>query len=141
MKVHGGGDVQSQIFLTSALVGGVISFTPRPLYPRRKSLRYPLDMRLGGPQSRSGRRAEEKILDPTGTRTPTPRPSSPQPVAIPTELSQELVIIYLHAKRPCIMLIRNKIHTNKIKKAICIITATTTMMIISLTQIKIVIKK
>jgi hypothetical protein len=30
----------------------------------------PLDRRLGGPQSRSGRRWEEKILDPTGTRTP-----------------------------------------------------------------------
>jgi hypothetical protein len=44
-----------------------VSFTPRPLYPR-----YPLDG-LGGPQSRSGRRGEEKILDPTGTRLPTPR--------------------------------------------------------------------
>jgi hypothetical protein len=28
-----------------------------------------LDRRLGGPQSRYGRRGEEKILDPTGTRT------------------------------------------------------------------------
>lgn len=27
-----------------------------------------------------------KILDPTGTPTPIPRSSSPQPVAIPTEL-------------------------------------------------------
>jgi hypothetical protein len=50
----------------------VLSFTPRPLYPR-----YPLDRRLGGPQSPYGRRGEEKILDPTGSRTPTPRPSSP----------------------------------------------------------------
>jgi hypothetical protein len=33
----------------------------------------PLDRRLGGPQSRSGRYGEAKILDPTGTRTPTPR--------------------------------------------------------------------
>jgi len=38
----------------------VVSFTPRPLYPRGKSLRYPLDRRLGGPQSRSGRGGEEK---------------------------------------------------------------------------------
>jgi hypothetical protein len=38
---------------------------------------YPLDMRLGGPQSRAGRRGEEKILDHTGTRTPTPRSFSP----------------------------------------------------------------
>jgi hypothetical protein len=41
----------------------VVSFTPLPLYL--------LDRRLGGPQNRSGRR-EEKIVDHTGTRTPTP---------------------------------------------------------------------
>jgi hypothetical protein len=40
------------------------------LYPR-----YPLDRRLGGPQSRYGRRGGEKILDPTGIRTPTHRSS------------------------------------------------------------------
>jgi hypothetical protein len=34
----------------------VVSFTPRPLYPQGKSPCYPLDRRLGGPQSRSGRR-------------------------------------------------------------------------------------
>jgi hypothetical protein len=51
----------------------VVSFTPRPLYLGGKSLRYSLDRRLGGPQSRSGRRGEEIILDPTGTRTPTSR--------------------------------------------------------------------
>jgi hypothetical protein len=33
--------------------------------------------RLGGPQSRSGRHGEVKILDPTGTRTPTSQSSSP----------------------------------------------------------------
>jgi hypothetical protein len=49
----------------------VVSFTPLPLYPR-----YPLDRRLGGPQSQSGWRGEEKILYPTGTRTPTPSSSS-----------------------------------------------------------------
>jgi len=31
----------------------VINFTPRPLYLQGKSLLYPLDRRLGGPQSRS----------------------------------------------------------------------------------------
>jgi hypothetical protein len=31
-----------------------------------------LNRRLDGPQSRSGRRRQKKILDPTGTRTPTP---------------------------------------------------------------------
>jgi hypothetical protein len=35
--------------------------------------RYLFDRRLGGPQSRSGRSREEKILDPTGTRNPTPQ--------------------------------------------------------------------
>jgi hypothetical protein len=38
----------------------VVSFTPRPLYPQGKSPRYPLDRRLGGPQSPSGRSGEEK---------------------------------------------------------------------------------
>jgi hypothetical protein len=46
----------------------VVSFTPRPLYPQ-----YPFDRGLGGPQSQSGPRGEEKILYPTETRTPTPR--------------------------------------------------------------------
>jgi hypothetical protein len=46
-----------------------VSFKPRPIYPRRKSPRYPLDRRLGGSQNLSGRRGEEKILGPTGTRT------------------------------------------------------------------------
>jgi hypothetical protein len=64
----------------------VVSFTPLPLYSQGKSPRYPLDRRLSEPQSRSGRFGEEKILDPTGTRTPNPQSSSPQPVAIPTTL-------------------------------------------------------
>jgi hypothetical protein len=55
----------------------VVSFTPRPLYPQGNSPRYPLDRRLDGPQSWSGRRGEDKILDPTGTRTPTPRSPNP----------------------------------------------------------------
>jgi hypothetical protein len=40
----------------------VVSFTPRPLYSQGKSPWYPLDRRLGGPQSRSGRGGEEKNL-------------------------------------------------------------------------------
>jgi hypothetical protein len=40
----------------------VVSFTPRPLYPRGKSPRNPLDRSLCEPQSRSGRRGEEKFL-------------------------------------------------------------------------------
>jgi hypothetical protein len=37
----------------------VVSFTPLSLYPRGKSHRYPLDRRLGGPQSRSGLRGRK----------------------------------------------------------------------------------
>jgi hypothetical protein len=40
--------------LDSALDGCVVSFTPQPLYPLGNSLRYPLDRKLGGLQSRSG---------------------------------------------------------------------------------------
>jgi hypothetical protein len=42
----------------------VVSFIPRPLYPQGKSPQYPLDMRLGGPQSRSGRGGEKKNSQP-----------------------------------------------------------------------------
>jgi len=35
----------------------VVSFTPRPLYLQRKNPWYPLDRRLGGPQSQSGHRS------------------------------------------------------------------------------------
>jgi hypothetical protein len=52
-------------------------FFESSIYPRRKSLRYPLDRRLGGPQNRYGRRGEEENLAPTGTRSPTPWSSSP----------------------------------------------------------------
>jgi hypothetical protein len=52
-------------------LGVSVSFTPRPLYPRRKIPLYPLARRLCGPQNRSGRRGEEKNLAPTRTRTPT----------------------------------------------------------------------
>jgi hypothetical protein len=39
--------------------------------PPGKEPKYPLDRRLGGPQSWSGRDGEMKILDLTATRTPT----------------------------------------------------------------------
>jgi hypothetical protein len=44
-----GVDMQIRVFLTSALVGWVVSFTPRPLYPQGKSPWYSLDKMLGGP--------------------------------------------------------------------------------------------
>jgi hypothetical protein len=57
-------------------------------FRRGNNSRYPLDRRLGGPQSRSGQHGEEKILAPTGTRTPTPRLFSRYPVDILTALSR-----------------------------------------------------
>jgi hypothetical protein len=41
------------------------------LPPWETAPRYPLDSKLGGPHRRSGRYGEVKILDPTGTRTPS----------------------------------------------------------------------
>jgi hypothetical protein len=48
---YGGVDVCIHVFMTSALVRGVVTFTPQPLYPRGKSFRYPLDMSLGSPRT------------------------------------------------------------------------------------------
>jgi hypothetical protein len=67
MKTYGGMDVYIHIFLTSALAEGEWS-APRTcrFNSRGKSSQDPLDKRVGGPQSRSGRSGEEKTLDPTG---------------------------------------------------------------------------
>jgi hypothetical protein len=43
---------------------------PAALYPRGKNPRYPLYSRLGGPQSRSGRREQKKNPVSVGDRTP-----------------------------------------------------------------------
>jgi hypothetical protein len=51
------------------------SFTPRPLYPHGKSPWYPLDRRLHGPQSQSGRGGEEKNSQPLpGLEPPITQP-------------------------------------------------------------------
>jgi hypothetical protein len=49
---------------------------PVALIPE-KSSRYPLDRRLLGPQSRSGRWGLDKIFAPTGNRAVVVDPSSP----------------------------------------------------------------
>jgi len=54
-----------------------------PLYPQGESLWYPLDRRLGEPQSRSGRRAEEK----NSQVLPGHKPPIIQPVAQPPIIS------------------------------------------------------
>jgi hypothetical protein len=68
----------------------LVSFTTRPLYPQGKSSCYPLDRRLGGPQSRSGHGGEEKNPQPL----PELEPLIIQPVAqrYTTELNRLLQI-------------------------------------------------
>jgi hypothetical protein len=55
----------------------VVSFTPRPLYPHGKRQCYPLNRRLAGFQSRSGRGSEER----NSKLLPGLEPSIIQPVA------------------------------------------------------------
>jgi len=51
----------------------VVSFTSRPLYTQGESPWYPLDRRLGGPQSCSRRNGEEKNSQPlAGNQTQNP---------------------------------------------------------------------
>jgi hypothetical protein len=59
MKMYEGVDILTRVFLTSALVGGDCSFTLWP-YPLGK--RAPLDRRLYGPQSQSGRNGKVIFL-------------------------------------------------------------------------------
>jgi hypothetical protein len=55
-----------------------VSFTPWPLYYQVKSPWYPLDRRLGGPQSWSRRGGEEKNSQPLpGLEPPIIQPRSP----------------------------------------------------------------
>jgi hypothetical protein len=75
MKAYEGMDVQTHVFLTSALGGGEWSasrtcrFTPGE--------RAPGTHWIGGWVGPRAGLDVEKILDLTGTQTPTPRPSSP----------------------------------------------------------------
>jgi hypothetical protein len=55
---------------------------PPAIYPGER-VWYPLDRRLGGPQSQSGEYGEVKILDPTDSNSDL---SVVQPVTIPTML-------------------------------------------------------
>jgi hypothetical protein len=59
-----------------------------------KSPRYILVTRLGGPHSWSGRRGEEKILDPTGTRNSDPAVFQPVVIRYTTTVSRLLKCIY-----------------------------------------------
>jgi hypothetical protein len=87
----------------------VVSFTSRPLYPQGRSPCYPLNMRLGGHQSRSGRGGEEKNSQPL----PVLEPLIIQLVAhrYTTEISRLLVEIYEFILNSVHLTSGSKLHT------------------------------
>jgi hypothetical protein len=86
MKAYGGVDVQINIFLTPALVDdGWSASRPGRLSPKERTPSTHWTGGWVGPRVGLDP-GEEKILDPTGTRTPTRRSSIPQLAAIPTEV-------------------------------------------------------
>jgi hypothetical protein len=60
----GSGGIAPRILNLGTRWRWVVSFTPSPLYPQRKSLWYSMDRRLGGPQSWPGHGVEEKNSQP-----------------------------------------------------------------------------
>jgi hypothetical protein len=65
MKLHWGiGGIAPRIPDLCTRWRWVVSFTPRPLYSQGNSPWYPLDRRLGEPQSRSGHNGKEKNSQP-----------------------------------------------------------------------------
>jgi hypothetical protein len=73
----GSGSIAPRIFGLGTSCRWVVSFTLRPLYRQGKSPWYPLDRRLGGTQSRSGRGGEEKIPRPCRDSNPDHPTSCP----------------------------------------------------------------
>jgi hypothetical protein len=74
MKTYWGCEgIAPRIFYLDTRWRWVVRFTHLPLYPQGKNPRYPLDRRLGGPQSWSGRGGEEKNSQPqSGLEPPNP---------------------------------------------------------------------
>jgi hypothetical protein len=84
----GSGGIAPCIFDLGTRCRWVVSFMPQLLYPQGKSPWYPLDRKLGEPQSQSGRSGEEK----NSQSLPGLKPPIIQPVAqcYTTEPSQLL---------------------------------------------------
>jgi hypothetical protein len=79
----------STIIDLSTRLRWIVSFTSRSLYPLRRNPRYPFHRRLCGLHNRSGRCGVEKnLLALPGIE---PLASSPSRVAIPTELSRNVI--------------------------------------------------
>jgi hypothetical protein len=76
----------------------VVSFTPRPLYLQGKSPQYPLDRKLGGPQSRSWHGVEEKNSQPSSGIEPrlSDHPARSQSQCRLTDKLTVSYFVYLH---------------------------------------------
>jgi hypothetical protein len=71
MKAYwGSGSITPRILDLDLRWRRVVSFTPRQLYPQGKNPWYPLDRRLGGLQSQSGRGDEKNSQSPSGIESP-----------------------------------------------------------------------
>jgi hypothetical protein len=95
MKAYWGVEVYHLALFDLGTEGGEWSASrPGRFTPRERAPFYPLDRRLGGPQSRSGRGGEEKNSQPPPAIEPeyTDRPAH-IPVSIPSELSRLLFVI------------------------------------------------
>jgi hypothetical protein len=62
MKMYEGGNIETLVFLTTALVGGEWSASRPGRFTTKKSPWYPLDRRLGGIKRRYRRHGETKIF-------------------------------------------------------------------------------
>jgi hypothetical protein len=90
----GSGGIAPHIFYLGTGWRWVVSFTPGPLFPQGKSPCYPLNRRLGGPQSRSGRGGEEKSSHSlSGLDPPIVQPVAQRYTA---ELSRLLFLSFVH---------------------------------------------
>jgi hypothetical protein len=85
------GGIAPRILILCTRWRWVVSFTPRLLYDRGRSLHYIAERRPGGPQNRSGRDSEEKNPPPPG-RDPKPGRPARSLVTILTELPRLLLV-------------------------------------------------
>jgi hypothetical protein len=95
MKTYwGSGGITPHILDFGTTWRKVLSFTPRPLFSRSQNPRYPLDRRLGGPQSRSGRGDEERKSHNYPRRESNPDRPARSIVSVLTELFRLLSKIH-----------------------------------------------
>jgi hypothetical protein len=91
----GGGSTYPLFLDLGATCRQMVSFTPRPLYPR-----YLLDSMTGVPQNQLGRSGKEKTLVPNRTRTLTPGRAA-RTQSILTALFWLLLYVYIIINNLC----------------------------------------